>query len=321
MPSDHASSADRQLHEEARVVLAEKIDEIRGLMKASWPEMGAETGIAHQTLYAWAKGTYKGDIGRFNGEVERYLTARQERLKLGLTEAPGFVPTDTTERIQGLFRQAQHMPVITVIVGAPGVGKTQAAEDYRAENPNVVMITAAAKHGSARWLLGALGTEVNMTERGTSLRLLPMLVEYFRARRNPLIIADEANHLAMEAVELLRHLHDKAGCGIALVGNPTVTVRLNGSKNSEFAQITRRIGGRANVEKATKADAEKLLDAWKVEDPEVRKLLRATAARPGALGTMVNVLKLARILATPGGGVATADHIQQAHDQLSVEAG
>ena len=320
MPSDHPSSADRQMHEEERLPLAEQIDKIRTQMGISWPDMGAETGIAHQTLYAWAKGTYKGDIGRFNGEARRYLAAREERLKLGLTDEPGFVPTDTTERIQGLFRQAQHMPVITVVVGAPGVGKTQAAEDYKAQNPNVVMITAAAKHGSARWLLGALGSEVNLTERGTSLRLLPMLVDYFRARKRPLVIVDEANHLAMEAVELLRHLHDKAGCGIALVGNPTVTVRLNGSKSSEFAQITRRIGGRANVEKATKGDAEQLLNAWKVEDPEVRKLLRGTAARPGALGTMVNVLKLARILATPAGGLVTAEHIQLAHDQLSVEA-
>ena len=320
MPSDTASSAERQMHEEDRVPLAEQIEDIRTQLKISWAEMGAETGITHQTLYAWAKGKYPGDIGRLNGEVRRYLAARQERLKLGLTEEPGFVPTETTDRVQGLFRQAQHMPVITVIVGEPGVGKTQAAEDYKAQNPNVVMITAAAKHGSARWLLGALGSEINLTERGTSLRLLPMLVDYFRARKRPLIIADEANHLAMEAVELLRHLYDRAGCGIALVGNPTVTVRLNGSKGSEFAQITRRIGGRANVDKATKGDASMLLDAWKVEDPEVRKLLRATAARPGALGTMVNVLKLARILATPTGGVVTAEHIRLAHDQLSVEA-
>ena len=70
----------------------------------------------------------------------------------------------------------------------------------------------------------------------------------------------------------------------------------------------------------TKGDAEQLLNAWKVEDPVVRKLLRGTAARPGALGTMVNVLKLARILATPAGGLVTAEHIQLAHDQLSVEA-
>ncbi|MDO9499006.1 AAA family ATPase [Falsiroseomonas sp.] len=318
MPSDTPPTPDeKSLHEAERLPLATKLQSIRAEARLTWEEMGREVGMPHQTLQLWATGKYAGRVDRMNEQVSKYLTSRAQAQNLAMQSLvdPGFIITPTTDAFQALMRQAQYLPTMVACVGAPGIGKTMAAEDYAASNPNVFMVTALAGHPSCRWLLEELARVMKLTERGGSQRLASVVIQHLKARR-ALILIDEANHLAPITLDLLRGIHDQAKCGIALVGNARVIGRLEGARDADFAQLFRRIGGRLNRTKTTRADVEALLAGWGVTDPEVAKLLRAAAARPGALGIMTHVLRLGHMMAATQGQPLSASHIEQADAQL-----
>lgn len=318
MPSDMPPTPDeRGQHETERLPLVSKLTAIKQAGSLTWEELGRETGIAHQTLQLWASGKYAGRVDRLNEQVSRFLTARAQAQTLAMNSLvdPGYIATPTTDAYQALMRQAQYLPTMVACVGAPGIGKTQASEDYAASNPNVFMVTALAGHPSGRWLLEELARVMRLTERGGSQRLASVVIQNLRGRR-ALIIVDEANHLAPITLDLLRGIHDQAKCGIALVGNPRVISRLDGARDADFAQLFRRVGGRLNRSKTTRADVETLLSGWGVTDPEVAKMLRAAAARPGALGIMVHILRLGHMMAASQGQPLNARHIEAADAQL-----
>jgi DNA transposition AAA+ family ATPase len=322
MPSDlPPSPEDRARWEEERLPLVERLMAHKASQRATWEALGRETGIAHQTLQLWATGKYAGRIDRVSADVARFFEAQEARQSMAahaITE-PGFVMTPTAEAFQAEMRKAQWLPTIVTLVGNPGIGKTRAAEDYAERNPNVTMVTCLAGHPSGRWLLEELARTLRLTERGGSQRLASVLIDRLRGR-NALLIVDEANHLASPTLDLLRGIHDAARCGIALVGNARVVSRLEGARDAEFAQLFRRIGGRLNRTKPTKADVERILSAWGVEDEAAAGLLRATAARPGALGSMTMTLRMAHMLAATKGEPLGAAHIVAADAQLRDQA-
>lgn len=321
MPSDTPPTADdRAQHEAERAPLAATILDRKALRSLTWEELARETGVAMQTLQAWCGGKYAGRVDRVNADIRRYLDAQRQRseMQLNAVQDPGFIPTPTADAFQGLFRQAQYLPTIVTVVGAPGIGKTQAAEHYANSSPNVWMITALSGHPSGRWLLEELGRVMRLTERGGSQRLASVIIDRLRGRQG-LIIVDEANHLATVTLDLLRGIHDQAKCGIALVGSPRTISRMEGARDSDFAQLFRRLGGRINRAKPVRQDVDRVLAAWGVEDENVAKLLRAAAARPGAIGMMVATLRLARMLAAAKGEDLAAAHIIAADAQLRGE--
>jgi DNA transposition AAA+ family ATPase len=321
MPSDiPPSTEDRARHEDERIRLAERVLVLKSDRSLSWEALGREMGVTHQTLQLWATGKYAGRIDRVNDGVRRYFEAGAQRQAMALDALvePGFVATPTADAFHALFRQAQFLPTIVSVVGAPGVGKTRAAEEYAGLSPNVWMVTALSGHPSGRWLLEELARVMRLTERGGSQRLASVIIDRLRGSR-ALLTVDEANHLASATLDLLRGIHDQAKCGIALVGNPRVISRLEGSRDSDFAQLFRRLGGRINRAKPTKADVDRLLAAWGVEDQETQQLLRAAAARPGALGGMTMTLRLAQMLAASQGQALSAAHILAADQQIRGE--
>jgi DNA transposition AAA+ family ATPase len=319
MPSDTTTSAeDRAQHEAERVELAARLMKAKAERNLTWDALAGEVGVPSSTLSLWATGKYQGRVDTQNGAVRRYFDARAHRDTMAfdaLREAP-FVETPSAVTFHAELRKAQFLPTMSVIVGAPGVGKTYAAEAYAASTPNVTMITALACHPSGRWLLEGLGRALRLTERGGSQRLGAVIIDHLRDKR-ALVIVDEANHLSPEAIDMLRGItRDGAKCGLALLGSPRTISRFEGGRDADFAQLLRRIGGRINRQKPVRQDAEMILDAYGVHDEGVRKLLRAQAARPGALGLMCTTLRLAQMLATSKGEGLAEAHIVAADEQL-----
>lgn len=322
MPSDiPPSTEDRARAERERVPLAERIAAMKEERGLTWEALGRQVGVSHQTLQLWATGKYAGRIDRVNEAARRFFDAgaKRQQMALDAVQEPGFVATPTGEAVHAQLRMAQNLPTMVCVVGAPGVGKTNAAEEYAATSPNVWMVTALAGHPSGRWLLEELARIMKLTERGGSQRLASVLIDRLRGSR-ALLIVDEANHLASAALDLLRGIHDRAKCGIALIGNPRVISRIEGARDADFAQLFRRIGGRLNCKKPTRQDVDRILAAWGVQDEEVAGLLRAVAARPGALGVMTMTLRLGHMLAAAKGEALAAAHIIAADQQLRGDA-
>ena len=310
--------AGRKYSEEDQAALRHRLLEHRTSKDLRWKEIADLSGLKMGTVSSWAGGTYQGEGSPIAEKVERYL-ASQEKREAVRAAAPdlGFVMTESARDFMALLSRAQFMPDISVLTGAPGVGKTRAACQYKRLNPNVFKIVAEPALSTVAALLGSLAHELRVTEVGRQDRIARLIKQRLIGTR-ALIIVDEAQHLSTEMLDQLRAFHDQAEIGIALVGNSAVIGRLEGGRrSSEYAQLYSRVGMRLNRREPKRADVEALMDAWSVEDAEVRKALRAVAKQGGALRSCNKAFLLAQMVASNEGRTLSAEDVQLAWGQIS----
>ena len=282
----------------------------------SYSAMAREAGVGESSLNAFINGKYTGDNFALAEKMARWLDSQAQRSKLRavLPKAPSFVSTPTVEAILGLLTYAQHVPTMAVVSGGAGIGKTMAIEHYRAENPNVFLVTGQPSLTTPFGVLIELARVVGVAERSAERRCFA-IIERLRGTES-LIIVDEAHHLPTKVIDQLRHIFDMAKVGLALLGNAGIYGRLEGaSRSPDFAPLFRRIGMRMTRPRPTAADIRAITDAWGIEGPEERRVLLAIGLKPGALGGMTMTLRMAHMLAS--GERVTAAHILDAYRTLN----
>ncbi len=151
-----------------------------------------------------------------------------------LPEGQKPIQTTNVKRSKAFIRlltdSERSSPTMGVITGLPGMGKTIAAQDYLDNLP---------PHAHTAL---PVGIKVKVMPRSTPLalakKIMESLMEKSRGKniyeiadeaaaaieRNDLklIIVDEADRLNEDSFEVLRHLFDKTGCPIVLVGLPSI---------------------------------------------------------------------------------------------------
>jgi DNA transposition AAA+ family ATPase len=206
-----------------------------------------------------------------------------------------------------------------LITGAAGVGKTTAISSYRGRSNNVWVVTGEPSLSTPRMLLDEVADLLGVTEHRSTYRVSKAIVARLRGTRG-LLIVDEAQHLNTATLDQLRTLHDLAGVGVALVGNERVSSRIEGgSRTPEFAQLFSRVGMRMSRAKPSKKDVEAVLDAWEVAEPAVRQLLATIARKPGALRSMVKVLRHATMQAAAAGEALSGRFVEMAWQRLAAQ--
>lgn len=307
------AEAQEQIRAEVRLVMTEE-----GLSQA---EVAREAGIAYGTLTPWMTDKYQGNGSNVAHKVSIWLESRKERARTRavLPSAPAFVDTATAVSIMDTLAFAQMAPDFSVIVGGAGIGKTTAILEYQKRNPNVTVVTAEPCITSPNNLLVAIAEEMGVLEKAPN-KLSRAIMARLRGA-NALLVIDEAQHLSSPALDQLRTLHDKAGCGIAVSGNESVFARLQGgaAQSAQFAQMHSRVGKRIVQPRARARDVCQIIQAWGLDGAsQEANLLKKMAAKPGALRVLTKVLRLAGMLAAGAGAErVTVRHIQQAWDQLS----
>lgn len=281
-------------------------------------DYATESGISYSTLHAWLGGKYAGDNSRVAEQVVVWLESRdtKKRASMIVPRDPGFIQTPTAEALTTAMMYAQVMPEIAVIAGGAGIGKTTAARQFQAKNPNVWMTTIEPCSKSTYPMLSAIADEMNLTEK-VQTKLSRAIGDKIR-NTGGLIIIDEAQHLDTMAVDQLRVLHDKYQIGIVLMGNELVYSKLEGEgRKAGFAQLFSRIGHRVTQTRSRGQDICMLLAAWGVTEKAELQFLKAIGKKPGALRVLGKVLKLATMLATGSGEDRSIDHIKAAWSNLS----
>lgn len=293
----------------------------RAEMKAAGLSQAAaakDASIAYATFSAWLNGKYEGDNERVAQEVARWLDARAERqtAAAALPGDIGFVRTASAEAIWSVLRYAHIAPAITVVATGAGVGKTSAAKEYARLTPNVWLATMDPTTANVSPMLGEIVAELKLEERSPA-KFRPAICRYVK-NKGGLLIIDEAQHLKAQALDALRSIHDRTGCGLALLGNETVYARLEGgSRKPEFAQIFSRIAARLSQTKPRDDDAPALLDAWGVTAADARRFLCGIAVKSGALRGMVMTIRQAHMVAAGAGAEPRLEHYKAAWERLS----
>lgn len=263
-------------------------------------EVSKRSSIPAATLWAWFDGSYNGVIANQTDRVAKFLdsVAELSAAAARVPVPPAFLMTPTASKVIDALLYAQMMPEMVVVVLGSGVGKSTAVEYYCQTRPNATLVTLRPTTASLHNMLRELCAVFDVSERDPAKLDRALGGKLKRNGRNTLLVLDEAQNLTDQAVNQLRSYLDTYGVGIALLGNEELYGRFGGGQaKPAYAQINRRIGLRLRQLQSTPEDIEMVLDAWGIEDPEVLKLARAVARKPGAVGQMTKTLQLAGMYA------------------------
>lgn len=241
----------------------------------------------------------------------------------------GFALTPTARSIHAVLHTCRHARVLGLILGEPGVGKTEAALAYSESDAAVFYIKITKAITCVRDVLKALCEQLDIyVDKSTGDR--DRFITIARALRDqrdwpnspPLLVIDEAQNLDNDALELIRDLFDDSRCGIVMIANPHLTSRwikpADKRRLYHFQQLQGRIAKQMMIERPLPEDIEAICDCHGITAKDARARL-AKAARH-SLGQLHNIEKLIRVARSiaPAGSALTSAHVEQAALTLGV---
>ena len=237
----------------------------------------------------------------------------------------GLVMTPTAARIVEGLQLAQMLADVAVIYGAPGVGKSTAAQHYARTGCAVWYVVAHPGNAGVVPLLEDVCAALAIPRQNGAAELHRAIVYYAERAdatglldaRPGLLIVDEAQHASADALEALRSIHDAAGVGLALIGNRDLYARIMGGKEAaKLDGLRARIGRRVHLEGSSEGDAAALADVWGVSAAGGRKVLAEACAAEGGLRHAVKVLRLASLRARAAGRKRTDADLRAAWSEI-----
>jgi len=227
-----------------------------------------------------------------------------EKSKVRGPDPTGFIRTETAEDIMRSLELVRSIsgPAITMIAGAPGIGKTETLRHYHRElGQGAVYLSIAKGEGNISHVATMLLRQFNCHRKdgndATSLRL--QIGPYIGADR--FLLIDEAQNLHQrhkssgikgESFGWLVAASESFGFDLAFCGDLTLPSIL-----SEFPNIQSRVRRPCVIKGASSTDVAALASADDIEGQAEVALLMAVAALPGGLRNVDNVIRMAAIFA------------------------
>jgi len=309
----NAPSTETPLDEVAIARLREDARSVITGDKISQKAAADEANVAPGTFNAWLAGSYAGDNAKVAAEVAKWLEARRarNRIKAIVPVAPSFIQTKTAQAIIDVLQYAQALKDMGLIIGSPGTGKTMTIDYYRASHPSVFVATMEPAKSSTHHLLAELANVLRLSERSV-LAISDAVVKRLKDR-DALLVVDEAQHLQSGAIDQLRTIHDKARCGVVLVGNESIIGKLGDpDRTPQLAQLYSRFGMRITLSRPVNADVDALLKAWSVEDKDERSFMRLVASKPVGLRALTKTMVAAGAMAAGQDEKRAIGHLRDA---------
>ncbi|ADU26099.1 AAA family ATPase [Ethanoligenens harbinense] len=202
-----------------------------------------------------------------------------------------YIPISVSEDIRKAIRFGQLKKGITILHGDAGIGKTMAAEKYLRDNPNTaVLITVTPLTGTVGNVMKLICRALHIPEGRSKLDMIIDLKERLYNTDKVLII-DEAQHLQVRALDEIRplsepHIDGKKGIGIVLIGNSEIYDRMEGRRQSCFAQLysRKRLTRKYTTKQVTPEDIALLFPALEGKKRELNFLRGICQGRYGIRG-------------------------------------
>ena len=251
-----------------------------------------------------------------------------EIVRFGKAEAPprekpgGFVMTETAKEIRrslNLIRSGSEGG-LTMIAGAPRIGKTETLLHLRGELREAAVYLRIAKGEGRPWglaygIMRAMGMELASDRYFLSGGLTQARERLARTLgRDCIVLVDEAQNLheyddktrLMGAgFEWLRALREEGGFALAFCGDMSLAPAITGQP-----QLWSRMRRPLTLKGVAKGDVALFADRWGVTDRAAVAALEAVARGRGGLRNVVNVLSAAADFA--GGEAPDADSVRAA---------
>lgn len=226
-------------------------------------------------------------------------------------DKPRFVETEVSRLIFDVIDDARENRMCAAIVGNPGVGKTMALEEYGQRHRSAQLVTATAViSGSMLALFKHVSYAFGVyPEKG----LYDLQQRLFGCDLSSCaLLIDEAQNLPLKSLRELLYLWEKCGLPIVFCGNAEVLKRVNVDFGA-FAQISRRVPRREQINGILDADADAITNTFGVEGLDCYAVMRKIGAKFHADG-VVQVLTRARRIAAQRSAIRLPD----IHDALEL---
>ncbi len=219
----------------------------------------------------------------------------------------------TAKAVFSAFTAAMSLGSMALVTLAAGMGKTMAAREFQKRFPRVAIATMRPTIRTPERAIREVAYAYGIETPGYQEMIRQLKGRFGKDRDHALLIVDEAQFLGDEAVNEIRMLRDNHQVGVVLVGNEEIYGRYtSGDGLAIQAQIRRRISWRLKRMENSAEDIAMILDAWGIADAGMRDLAGRIARKPGRIGTMVETLKLAHVMAAGNGRELVADDIRAA---------
>jgi len=284
--------------------------------KLSLKECGEALDYDESTIFRVLKGTYEGNWKNIGAAIGSYRKLVESR---GTIQQNEFVETPATKAIFTGLDYALANNSITLIVAESGQGKSVSARAWKTlNNHGRAVLVIAPAYGGTKALLRDIAAAIGVNRNLNAVQMHESILRGFN--RNRILIVDEAHRLLPgdrrtnpANLEILRDIHDRTGCALALVATARFQNELQKSEYM-FEQLIGRIGLSIRLpRKTTEAHLDPIVRQYVTRPGKgLMETLVDVANKPGRLRMVVETLKVASRIARKKGEKLTEDHVLKA---------
>lgn len=236
-------------------------EELQERLRAYVAEVGNQTkaaaniGINKTIISLYLNSNYgknsefgKGDLAGTEKKIAEFFFVQDERqqqpsqLSPDRVEQLRYVATSTSEHVYKSIRYCQLEKGIAMIYGDAGIGKTMAARKFAQDYPTTtIYMRVTPVTGVMSRFIRKLADKLHLAPSRDIGQLQEEIYDKLMGT-NIVLVIDEGQELRFSTMEWLRGLcdyddeRDKAGIGIALIGNARMYTRMQGRKEELYAQ-------------------------------------------------------------------------------------
>jgi DNA transposition AAA+ family ATPase len=290
-------------------------------------EIAKAINYGRSTLAQYLAGQYKGGAYRIEEALEFWLY----RVGAGWDPerddhyATPYIETSATAKVIAALTRAQEGKELQPIIGAPGVGKSFAVNEWtrraRREGIRFAHVVANVTTGGAVAIVLKIAEALGIAKKGrASYQQLDAIVAYLSGTPTALLI-DESQHLKVSALEAVRAIHDSTKVGVALLGSDQLerTLTFNNDPHQELRQLIDRLAPVERIGLLLPTEVASFVTQWMgmIQPKEVVARLASESGRyPRRL---VRLLSVARSLRKSHLATITVDEVDAAVARLLQE--
>ena len=205
-----------------------------------------KVGIGESTFSRWLGGTLDNTTNQ-DSVINSFITKEEGRRKVLTANHMKYTETAVSKRIAGVLEYSSITRCIGIIYGDAGVGKTTTIKEWSKNRKDTVVIKANKAIASRnKGLLKTIAVSLRTQAWGQFEDMYYSITEKL-TNEDKIIIIDEAQHLSLSNIELLRDIYDDTETAIVLVGNEKLYSKIVADKSKDYAQIYSRIGAKEHV--------------------------------------------------------------------------